>query len=69
MTPIDKSHELITTCLRTFQKLTIEEAKKAALIVANEMILEHEVITHTDQIMKNFYLKYWKNVKHEIEKL
>ncbi len=69
MTPIDKCNDLITTCLRTFERLTIHEAKKAALIVANEMIAEHEIITHTDMEMKGFYLKYWKRVKQEIEKL
>jgi hypothetical protein len=69
MTAIDKCNDLITTCLRTFEKLTIYEAKKAALIVANEMIEEHETITHTDMEMKRFYLNYWKRVKQEIEKL
>jgi hypothetical protein len=69
MTAPDKKNDLIVTCLKTFGKLTIDEAKKMALIVVNEMIEEHEIITHTDNEMKAFYLGYWKRVKNEIEKL
>ena len=69
MTPIDKCNELIKTSLCTFEKLTIQEAKKISLMVVNEVISEHEIIINTDQEMKAFYLKYWKNVKQAIEKL
>jgi hypothetical protein len=69
MTAIDKRNDLIVTCLKTFEKLTIDEVKKMALIVVNEMIEEHEIITHTEQEVKAFYLGYWKRVKNEIQKL
>jgi hypothetical protein len=69
MTPNDKYNELITKCLSTFGRLTIEEAKKAALIVVNEMIEEHNLITHTDIEMKRFYINYWEKVKQAINKL
>jgi hypothetical protein len=69
MTPIDKCNDLIKTSLCTFEKLTIQEAKKISLMVVNEMIEEHQVITHTDPVMKTFYLGYWTRIKSEIEKL
>jgi len=66
MTPIDKRNDLIVTCLKTFEKLTMDEAKKMALIVVNEMIEEHEIIRHTDIEMKEFYLRYWKSIKKQM---
>lgn len=69
MTPIDKKNELIVQSLFTLQRLTSDEAKKIALLIANEMINEVEILRIEDMEYRKFILTYWKKVKHEIEKL
>lgn len=69
MTAIDKKNELIVRALFQFEKLTSNEAKKIALMVTNEMINEVEILLIEDMNYKTFILKYWKQVKQEIEKL
>lgn len=69
MTAIDKKNELIVRALFQFEKLTSNEAKKIALMVTNEMINEVEILLIEDMNYKTFILKYWKQVKHELEKI
>jgi len=69
MTAIDKKNELIVKALFQFEKLTSNEAKKIALMLTNEMINEVEILLIEDMNYKTFILKYWKQVKQEIEKL
>jgi preprotein translocase subunit SecE len=59
MTPKEKAHGLIVKALVQFEKLTIDEAKKIALIAVEECL-------HT---CVESMIYYWKEVKQEIEKL
>jgi len=68
MTAIDKKNDLIVTALIKFEKLTLNEAKTIALIVVSEVLEEYEIM-RIEPEMKAFYIKYWKQVKHELEKL
>jgi predicted transcriptional regulator len=65
MTPKEKSHELIVKSLVEFEKLTINEAKKIALIAVDEVI--NAVKYDSINIEAKEY--YWKEVKYEIKKL
>lgn len=69
MTPIDKKNELIVKSLFELQRLTFDEAKKIALLIAKEMINEVEILRIEDIEYRMFILKYWKNVIKELEKL
>jgi len=69
MTPIDKKNELIVKSLVELQRLTADEAKKIALLIAKEMINEVEILRIEDMEYRMFILKYWKNVIKELEKL
>lgn len=69
MTPIDNANFLIVKALRVFNKLTIYEAKKIAILVANEVINEVEMLRIDDEEYRQFILKYWKNTKANIDKI
>lgn len=69
MTPIDNANFLIVKALRVFERLTLNEAKKIANLVANEVINEVELLRIDDQEYKQFLLKYWKNTKNNIDKI
>ena len=69
MTPIDKKNELIVKSLFELQRLTSDEAKKIALLIAKEMLNEVELLRIEDNDYRMFTLKYWKNVIKELEKL
>lgn len=69
MTPIDKKNELIVKSLFELQRLTADEAKKIALLIAKEMLNEVELLRIEDNDYRMFTLKYWKNVIKELEKL
>ena len=78
MTPKEKAHGLIVKALVEFEKLTISEAKKIALIAVDEILdLDlHDVGDYrNDQSSPNdfstvtWYINYWEEVKQEIEKL
>ena len=69
MTPIDKKNELIVKSLFELQRLTADEAKKIALLIAKEMLNEVEILRIEDMEYRMFILKYWKNVIKELEKL
>jgi hypothetical protein len=63
MTPKEKAHGLIVKALVQFEKLTIDEAKKIALIAVDEILQ----ITWVDKFLTVGH--YWNEVKQEIEKL
>jgi hypothetical protein len=69
MTPIDNANFLIVKALRVFERLTLDEAKKIANLVANEVINEIELLRIDDQEYRQFVLKYWKNTKNNIDKI
>ena len=69
MTPIDNANFLIVKALRVFERLTLDEAKKIANLVANEVINEVEMLQIDDQEYRQFVLKYWKNTKANINKI
>ena len=69
MTPIDNANFLIVKALRVFDKLTLYEAKKIAILVANEVINEVEMLRIDDEEYRQFILKYWKNTKENIDKI
>lgn len=69
MTPIDNANFLIVKALRVFERLTLDEAKKIANLVANEVINEVEMLRIDDQEYRQFVLKYWKNTKSNIDKI
>lgn len=69
MTPIDNANFLIVKALRVFERLTLDEAKKIANLVANEVINEVELLRIDDQEYRQFVLKYWKNTKSNIDKI
>lgn len=69
MTPIDNANFLIVKALRVFERLTLDEAKKIANLVANEVINEVELLRIDDQEYRQFVLKYWKNTKNNIDKI
>jgi len=72
MTPKEKAHALIVKALVQFEKLTINEAKKIALIAVDEIL---NLDLHSVGDYKCFddpsewYISYWMEVKHEIEQL
>jgi hypothetical protein len=59
MTPKEKAHGLIVKALVQFDKLTINEAKKIALIAVEECL----------NTCVESMIYYWNEVKQEIEKL
>lgn len=69
MTPTDNANFLIVKALRVFERLTLDEAKKIANLVAEEVINEIELIRIEDQQYRQFVLKYWKNTKNNIDKI
>ena len=69
MTAIDKANELIVKVLIKFERITLIEAKKIVLMTVDEMINELEILRINDIDYKKLILRYWKNVKQEIEKL
>jgi hypothetical protein len=69
MTAIDKANELIVKSLIKFERITLIEAKKIVLITVDEMINEIEILRINDIDYKKLMLRYWKNVKQQIEKL
>lgn len=69
MTPIDNANFLIVKALRVFERLTLDEAKKIANLVAEEVINEVQLLRIDDQEYRQFVLKYWKNTKNNIDKI
>ena len=69
MTAIDKANELIVKVLIKFERITLIEAKKIVLIAVDEMIKELDILIIEDMDYKKLMLRYWHNVKQEIEKL
>jgi len=69
MTPQDNANFLIVKALRVFNKLTLDEAKKIANLVADEVINEVELLRIDDEEYRQFVLKYWKNTKKNIDKI
>jgi hypothetical protein len=65
MTPQNKANELIVKVLVTFEKITLIEAKKIALIAVEELLKETEE-TDGMRVINN---PYWLEVRNEIEKL
>ena len=60
MTAKEKAHELIVKALVDFERLTISESKKIALIAANEVLGYMGADRGTE---------FWEQVKSEIENL
>lgn len=69
MTPIDNANFLIVKALRVFERMTLDEAKKIANLIANEVINEVKLLRIDDQEYRQFILKYWKNTKTNIDKI
>jgi hypothetical protein len=69
MTAKDKANELIVKVLIKFERITLIEAKKIVLMTVDEMIKELDILIIEDMDYKKIMLKYWHNVKQEIEKL
>ena len=65
MTPQNKANELIVKVLVTFEKITLIEAKKIALIAVEEILSE----TEEKEGMRVINNPYWMEVRNEIEKL
>ena len=65
MTPQNKANELIVKVLVTFEKITLIEAKKIALIAVEELLKDTEE-TDGMRVINN---PYWMEVRNEIEKL
>jgi hypothetical protein len=65
MTPQEKANQLIVKTLVTFEKITLIEAKKTALIVVEELLSE----TEERDGMRVINNPYWLEVRNEIEKL
>ena len=65
MTPQNKANELIVKVLVTFEKITLIEAKKIALIAVEELLKDTEE-TDGMRVINN---PYWLEVRNEIEKL
>jgi hypothetical protein len=67
MTPKEKAKELVSKFQKqiffevTNEKLDIEEAKGCALIAVDEILKEESI--------GSLLIDWWKEVKHEIEKL
>ncbi len=66
MTPKDKANELIVQALIQFEKLTLNEAKKIALIAVDEIM--KQCWDYRDIDLQASY-DYWQEVKTEIKKL
>jgi len=63
MTPKEKADNLCTRFIyRTTEYVTLDDAKKCALIAVDEIISNRERIKGIDKL-------YWQQVKQEIEKL
>jgi hypothetical protein len=78
MTPKEKAHGLIVKALVQFEKLTINEAKKIALIAVDEVMKapfenSYLELVPDDAPDSDWYWdafrEYWNEVKQEIEKL
>lgn len=78
MTPKEKAHELIVKALVEFEKLTISEAKKIALIAVDEIMQAPFENTYLELVPDDApdsdwfwdtFKEYWNEVKQEIEKL
>jgi hypothetical protein len=69
MTAKDKANELIVKVLIKFERITLIEAKKIVLMTVDEMIKELDILIIEDMDYKKIMLKYWHNVKQEIENL
>jgi hypothetical protein len=66
MTPKEKVNDLIVKILVSFERITLIEAKKIALISVDEILDTIVVIYSNDFELLN---KYWNEVKKEIELL
>jgi hypothetical protein len=66
MTPKDKVNDLIVKILVSFERITLIEAKKIALISVDEILDTIVVIYSNDFELLN---KYWHEVRQEIELL
>ena len=69
MKAIEKANELIVKVLIKFERITLIEAKKIVLMAVDEMINELEILRIEDIDYKKLMLRYWNEVKQEIEKL
>lgn len=66
MTPKEKAKELI----RTFYSIGAVECKQCALIVVDEILdLDFDIRCDATERCVNPVMKYWEEVKQEIEKL
>jgi hypothetical protein len=68
MAPQEKAKELVDK-FSNIALLDSYEAKLCALIAVDEMIKELDILIIEDMDYKKIMLKYWHNVKQEIEKL
>ena len=69
MTPIDNANFLIVKALRVFERLTLDEAKKIANMVAEEVAKEIRYFKIEDEEHRQFLLKYWQNTKEKITEI
>ncbi len=66
MTPKEKASKLVVTFMSyTCDCYYYEDAKACALIVVDEIIKIELLVESVD----DYYLKYWQEVKQEIEKI
>jgi len=65
MTPKEKAKELMDTIFYRTYHIKSEDAKQCALIAVDEIIKDRE------KLFEHYWidLKYWQEVKQEIEKL
>lgn len=69
MTPIDNTNYLIAKTLKVFERINIDESKKIALLICDEMISEIDLLRIEDIEYKKAMSLYWKRTKQEIEKI
>lgn len=80
MTPKEKAFELahkfrlleIRTSENSYMMISMQDAKQCALIAVDEILKEYaHAENHIEDIMGkiSIYIKYWQEVKQEIEKL
>jgi hypothetical protein len=71
MTPKEKAKELYFK-MHSQEQIVSKEAKQCALIAVNEILKEYvHAENHIEDIMGkiSIYIKYWQEVKQEIEAL
>jgi hypothetical protein len=71
MTPVEKAKELVSKMTEEYPHdfdTARNHAKECALILCDEKLDTSDINFHTQRDI-NDYLKYWQQVKTEIEKL